>query len=132
MGGAQALQRDNAEDTVGSVAERSRPIDLVHLARYTLGDRALESEILQLFRAQAGIYMDRLKSASDGRSWREAAHTIKGSARGIGAWGVAQAAEAAERLADGPADPAAQATAAILDSGVKQVIGYIDELLAAA
>ena len=27
----------------------SRPVDLVHLSRYTLGDRALEREVLELF-----------------------------------------------------------------------------------
>ena len=32
------------------------------------------------------------------------AHTIKGSARGIGAWRVAEAAEAVERAASEPAD----------------------------
>ena len=30
-------------------AECSKPIDLVHLARYTLGNRELEHEVLELF-----------------------------------------------------------------------------------
>ena len=35
----------------------SRPIDLVHLARQTLGDRSLEQEVLRLFLTQMEVYM---------------------------------------------------------------------------
>ena len=35
----------------------SRPIDLVHLARQTLGDRSLEQEVLRLFLTQMDVYM---------------------------------------------------------------------------
>ena len=79
----------------------NRPIDLVHLSRYTLGDSTLEREILQLFRAQSRIYLDRLQDAGATGAWCEAAHTIKGSARGIGAWKVAECAEKAEGCKSG-------------------------------
>jgi len=78
-----------------------RPIDLVHLARYTMDDRDLEREVLNLFRKQSVLYLDRLRKAESAADWSEAAHTLKGSARGIGAWAVARAAQAAEML-DGP------------------------------
>lgn len=84
--------------TVGGEAPSQRPVDLVHLSRYTLGNRALEREILELFRTQSDIYLRRLESAETEKAWAEAAHTIKGSARGIGAWGIAAAAEVAEGL----------------------------------
>jgi HPt (histidine-containing phosphotransfer) domain-containing protein len=74
----------------------SRPVDLVHLSRYTLGDRALEREVLELFRAQASIYLERLEAAQSAQEWREAAHSLKGSAVAIGAWRTAAAAERAE------------------------------------
>ena len=38
----------------------SRPVDLVHLSRYTLGERALEREVLELFCSQSSIYIERL------------------------------------------------------------------------
>ena len=38
----------------------SRPVDLVHLSRYTLGDRALEREMLDLFCTQSAVYLERL------------------------------------------------------------------------
>lgn len=75
-----------------------KPIDLVHLARYTLGNRALELEILQLFQRQSEIDINRLATAQTDKAWLEAAHTIKGSARAVGAWHVGLLAEAAERL----------------------------------
>jgi HPt (histidine-containing phosphotransfer) domain-containing protein len=78
------------------------PVDLVHLARHTLGDAELEREVLLLFVSQAGIYLDRLKEARDGQAWRHAAHTIKGAARGVGAWKVARRAEDAEQVKPDP------------------------------
>ena len=38
-----------------------RPIDLVHLARMTLGDRGLEREVLELFDRQAGMLIVRMQ-----------------------------------------------------------------------
>jgi HPt (histidine-containing phosphotransfer) domain-containing protein len=78
-----------------SLAPDDRPIDLVHLARTTLGDRSLEREVLQLFDRQSVLLIARMRAASpDGIAML--AHTLKGSARGIGAWRVARAAEALE------------------------------------
>ncbi len=75
-----------------------RPVDLVHLARYTMGNRDLEQEVLSLFAKQSVIYLDRLRQAADERTWQEAAHTLKGSARGIGAWQIAEFVVAVEEL----------------------------------
>ncbi len=71
------------------------PVDLAHLARHTFGDRGLQQEVLALFENQSAIWMERLKRAGDAGEMSEAAHSLKGSARGIGAW---QVAELAERL----------------------------------
>ncbi|MEG6509246.1 Hpt domain-containing protein [Methyloligella sp. 2.7D] len=76
----------------------SRPIDLVHLSRYTLGDRSLEQEALELFCSQSMVYLDRLANADSDKAWADAAHSLKGSARAVGAWRVAEAAAAAEAL----------------------------------
>jgi hypothetical protein len=77
-------------------ASREEAIDLVHLSRMTLGERTLEREVLALFIRQAEILQQRMDVASPAVS-AAAAHTIKGSAVGIGAWRVARAAEAVEQ-----------------------------------
>jgi HPt (histidine-containing phosphotransfer) domain-containing protein len=90
----EALRTIDSKD-VPSLAPDDRPIDLVHLARTTLGDRSLEREVLQLFDRQSALLIARLRNAGpDGVAM--IAHTMKGSARGIGAWRVARAAEAVE------------------------------------
>ena len=91
-----------------------RPVDLVHLARYTTGNRSLEREILRLFRCQSELYVERLRDADGPAAWQDAVHTLKGSARGIGAWKVAEYAEKAETLArEHRGDDAAAAVDAI-------------------
>jgi HPt (histidine-containing phosphotransfer) domain-containing protein len=75
-------------------------IDIAHLKRMTLGERSLEIEILQLFDRQASILLARMNDAPP-EAIMVFAHTLKGSARGIGAWGVAAAAEAVEGATDG-------------------------------
>jgi hypothetical protein len=80
------------------LAPVDRPIDLEHLFRMTLGDHSLECEVLQLFDRQAGMLMERIAQAEPGIV-AAAAHTLKGSARGIGAWSVARAADTVEAAA---------------------------------
>ena len=90
-----------ASDSPGSGAEAandSRPVDLDHLRRYTLGDRDLEVEILGLFADQLPITIGALNDAASMKEWGIAAHTLKGSARAVGAWSLATLAETAEKL----------------------------------
>lgn len=75
-----------------------RPVDRKHLARYTLGDAALEEEVLGLFLEQLPKTVAALRSAATDKDWLHAAHTLKGSARCIGAWRLARTGEQAERL----------------------------------
>jgi hypothetical protein len=82
-----------------SLAPDERPIDLVHLARTTLGDRGLEREVLQLFDRQSALLIARMRTATPANI-APLAHTMKGSALGIGAWRVARAAEGVERADD--------------------------------
>ena len=74
------------------------PVDLAYLARFTLGNVALEREVLQLFAAQMPLYLEALRQARVRKSWREAAHSIKGSAWAVGAWRLAGCAQFAERV----------------------------------
>lgn len=69
-------------------AGRFQPIDREHLARQTMGDRAIEGEVLALFAAQAQTVRERIGEACTEERLR-LAHGLKGSARGIGAFAVA-------------------------------------------
>jgi HPt (histidine-containing phosphotransfer) domain-containing protein len=106
-----------------------RTIDLVHLARMTFGDRSLEREVLQLFVRQSALLLGRLQEAdTDGIA--ALAHTIKGSARGVGAWRVAAEAEAVETASGGGAD-LLRATVVRLCAAVDEARTIINDLLRA-
>ena len=87
------------------------PIDLAHLARYTGGDKVLNAEILRLFDNQVSEIVGQLLSIldqRDARKWREVTHTIKGAARGVGAFSFGDAAAAAEPVNPANAERAGQ------------------------
>src|SRR6187200_1434316 len=73
-------------------------LDRDHLARMTFGDRGLEREVLQLFDRQSELLLDRMR-ASEPAAIATLAHTLKGSAVGIGATRVASAAAEVEATA---------------------------------
>ena len=101
------------------------PIDIVHLRRMTLGDVGLEREVLAMFSAQAvGLAGALATLPSDARAL---AHTLKGSARAIGAFGVADAAACLEALINSGGD---QAEALVeLDDAVALARTAIDAIL---
>jgi HPt (histidine-containing phosphotransfer) domain-containing protein len=74
-----------------SGAGRSRPVDMAHLARQTMGDRGLEQEVLALFVQHALSVRDKITEA-DIHERLLLAHGLKGSARGIGAFAIAECA----------------------------------------
>jgi HPt (histidine-containing phosphotransfer) domain-containing protein len=82
------------------LAPAATAIDRGHLMRMTLGDASLEREVLALFDRQAGMLLARMAGAAPAVV-AALAHTIKGSARGIGAFAVARAAETVEFAAGG-------------------------------
>ena len=66
------------------------PIDFEHLNRMTLGDAGLEQEVLAMFVAQSATLVSQLAAMPADAS--ALAHTLKGSARAIGAFAVGDAA----------------------------------------
>ncbi len=114
----------------GIEAQPQRPVDLVHLSRYTLGNRTLEREVLELFKTQSGLCLRRLEGAETDKAWSDAAHTIKGSARGIGAWGIAAAAEMAEGLAGQELVERRAAMVRGIAAEIEQTNGFISKVLA--
>ncbi len=74
-------------------------IDIAHLNEMTMDDVALKSEVLGLFRQQAEVWTKLLEPENETPNWMVGAHTIKGSARSIGAWGLADICGGAEEAA---------------------------------
>lgn len=81
---------------IGSHGGRHRPIDLAFLAKQTLGDPGLETEILIMFDKMAETYLQRLKDPADAGAFALSLHSLKGAALGVGAGAVARHARDAE------------------------------------
>ena len=79
------------------------PLDRAHLFRMTLGDHSLEGEVLRLFDRQCRMLIGRMAEAQPA-CVKALAHTIDGSARGVGAWRIAQAARDLQQVVDAAGD----------------------------
>ena len=75
------------------------PLDFEHLERMTLGEKALEREVLEMFVAQSARLLDGLATLP--AETPALAHTLKGSARAIGAFKVAGCAATVETAEQG-------------------------------
>lgn len=74
-------------------------LDEAHFDAMTGHDRALQHEVLDLFEHQAALWSRLISPSAPVDTWRDALHSLKGSARGLGLWGLAEACESAEALA---------------------------------
>lgn len=100
---------------------RSRPVDLAHLSRQTMGDRDLEREVLSLFLHQAHIVGERMEGATP-QERTLLAHGLKGSARGIGAFRVADIADTVE------SDPANTGNLRSLVEAIAEVRDFVSAI----
>ena len=101
------------------------PIDIAHLRRMTLGDAALEREVLTMFSAQAlRLAKDLAAMPADAPAL---AHTLKGSARAVGAFAVGDAAAHLEALIRSGADRAEALSE--LDDAIMQARSAIEAML---
>src|SRR5262249_39804734 len=91
-----------------------------YLESFAAGDEALVDEVLELFREQSAIWSPLLDQRHEG--WRDAVHTVKGAARGVGAFVLGDACEACEggRL---PLDAVRDA----LDAALPDIAAYAHE-----
>ena len=98
----------------GFTPSRHQPIDLVHLARQTSGNKDLELEVLHTFARQARVCMNEL-ATGETETILKTAHKLKGAALAIGAFTVSEAAERVEAHASEAGD-IAQLGAAVLEA----------------
>jgi HPt (histidine-containing phosphotransfer) domain-containing protein len=72
-------------------------VDFGYLETYAAHDQAVIDEVLALFREQAALWRRLLDPTEPSEGWRDAAHTMKGAALGVGAGDLAEACALAEQ-----------------------------------
>lgn len=98
--------------------EPSGAVDFGYLESFAAGDSGVVSEVLALFLQQAQGWVGALDAGGPG--WADLVHTIKGSARGIGANALGEVCARAE-LAGPVQTPAVQAA---LAEAVAEIAAY--------
>ena len=96
-------------------------VDFGYLEAFAAGDAQVVEEVLGLFREQAALWSGLLDPASEG--WRDAVHTIKGAARGVGAFPLGDACERAEQMGPSGLDGVRDA----LNAAIADVAAYLHE-----
>ena len=99
-------------------------IDTAHLKQMTLGDEVLQREVLTLFVRQSADLVARMSNFP--ADMAAIAHTLKGSAQGIGAFSAAASAERLERSSD---PRAARAALSELKDAISGTVRAIDDIL---
>jgi chemotaxis protein histidine kinase CheA len=69
-------------------------VDFAYLEGFAAGDSTVIDEVLALFREQAALWTPMLDPAHPG--WKDAVHTVKGAARGVGAFELGEVCERCE------------------------------------
>jgi HPt (histidine-containing phosphotransfer) domain-containing protein len=82
----------------GEIHSSEAAIDWDHFGRQTMGDAELARDILTMFLDQSNELLRAVRDARSTFDRRDAAHLLKGSARAVGAFGVAEAASRIESL----------------------------------
>ncbi len=91
---------DRREGEGGRTVISPPPIDMDHLSGQTLGDESIAREVLDLFLIELGTARATIVSHVE-EERREVAHRLKGSARSMGAFALADSAADVE---DAPSD----------------------------
>ncbi|QYF88064.1 Hpt domain-containing protein [Brevundimonas sp. PAMC22021] len=105
----------------------SGAIDFSVLDRTTGDDPEISEEVLGLFAEQAALWSGLLDPKVEG--WRDAVHTLRGAAAGIGAGDLADQCAAAEALEAKMASPALERVRSALDAALADVAAYRHELM---
>ena len=102
-------------------------IDLDHLDKYVMGDTALRDEILTIFAEQVETLNAQFSETASDDDWKFATHSMKGAARGVGAWVLGDLSEEAEALI-GKTPAKGEKRAAIMISIRQQVNAALDDV----
>ena len=78
------------------MAAVAKAVDYEHLKNQAAGNLPVMREVLDLFVVHTEQVIGELERAADAKAWKQWTHTLKGSARGVGAFAVADAAADAE------------------------------------
>ena len=105
----------------------SGAVDFGVLEAMTGGDDAIGEEVLGLFAQQAAMWEPMLDVREEG--WRDAAHTIRGAAAGIGAKALAEACQVAEAAEKADAPPLLERVHDALEAALSDVAAYRHELM---
>ena len=105
----------------------SGAVDFSVLEAMTAGDDAIGEEVLGLFVQQAAMWSPMLDVRDDG--WRDAVHTIRGAAAGIGANALAQACAEAEAADKSTASPLLDRVRDALGAALADVAAYRHALM---
>ena len=105
----------------------SGAVDFSVLDRTTGDDPEVSEEVLGLFAEQAALWSGLLNPGVEG--WRDAVHTLRGAAAGIGAGELAARCAAAEALEAKTASPALERVRSALDAALADVAAYRHELM---
>jgi HPt (histidine-containing phosphotransfer) domain-containing protein len=116
-----------SSESAAAFGAGAEPIDRTHLARYSLGSPTLEREILGLFLAQLPLSIEQLRFAATDREWQIAAHTIKGSARAVGAWQVARLALEAEQSSGAADEGERDRLLSAMEAACDEVQAYVED-----
>ncbi len=105
----------------------SGAVDFSVLDRMTAGDDAVSEEVLSLFVEQAGMWVGMLDAS--GPAWKDACHTLRGAASGIGAHALAETCAAAEQGDPATAPAALDRVRDALDRALADVAAWRHELM---
>lgn len=105
----------------------SGAVDFTVLERMTGEQDAITDEVLGLFVQQAAMWSPLLDAREDG--WRDAVHTLRGAAAGIGAQALADQCQTAERAEAEAAAPLLDRVRDALDVALADVAAYRHELM---
>lgn len=102
-------------------------VDFSVLDQTVAGDQAIADEVLGLFQQQAEMWRPLLSSDNEG--WRDAVHTLRGAALGIGARDLGGACELAEAADDMTAAARIDRVVTALDGALADVAAWRHELM---
>ena len=98
-------------------------VDFDYLETYLMGDQAVIEEVLRLFQHQVEMWGPMLSPEIEG--WRDAAHTLKGAALGIGAKALGEVAGLAEVCAHDDAIGHIERLRTAIDEASMDVAAYL-------